>query len=78
MKKPKYIWTNSKGEQVDIDSIQDIEYLRNITKMVLRNCDSATDYLETIKNKISVKDSIEQRFLEEQERDWYDEDQFPY
>lgn len=36
MEKRKYYWTQKNGQQIDVDAM-DVNHLRNVVKMILRN-----------------------------------------
>jgi len=58
----KVYWINQAGDKVDIDTMS-TQYLRNVLKMIVRT------------NQVESKPlgNIEQNFLEEQYKEWEDE-----
>lgn len=53
----KYYWTTASGHQVDVDTM-DIDHLRNVLKMIIRNMESQRPVKRSMGN-------IESKFLEE-------------
>jgi len=50
MENKKYYWTQKNGQQIDVDSM-DVNHLRNVVKMILRNLE-----------KIEAKEKQKQKF----------------
>lgn len=53
----KYYWTTASGHQVDVDQM-DINHLRNVLKMIIRNTESQPPVVKSL-------GGIESNFLEE-------------
>lgn len=53
----KYYWTTASGHQVDVDTM-DINHLRNVLKMIIRNKENQHPVVKSLGN-------IESNFLEE-------------
>lgn len=64
----KVYWINHRGDEVDVDTMS-VEYLRNVLKMIIRNNQNRA------KSKPKPLGNIEENFLEEQYKEWAEEEE---
>lgn len=55
----KYIWKTKKGEELDVDTIENIYHLRNIVKMLMRDSNTMHKRIVELSQKLEIANAKE-------------------